>query len=98
VTDASILPRNTEIEAALFARRRLVSGRAPRSRHRGAAPLGLAGDAAHGGFRTAPRRPGAFGYGSAHSDINLHLFTESPEAVSIRLEDQGIPHEVLERR
>ena len=38
------------------------------------------------------------GTASAHSDINLHLFTESPEAVSIRLEDHGIPHEVLERR
>jgi hypothetical protein len=28
----------------------------------------------------------------------LHLFTESPEAVSILLEERGIRHEVLERR
>jgi hypothetical protein len=38
------------------------------------------------------------GTASAHSEINLHLFSDSPEAVSIRLEERGVPHEVLERR
>ena len=38
------------------------------------------------------------GTASAHSEINLHLFAETPEAVSIRLEERGVPHEVLERR
>lgn len=38
------------------------------------------------------------GTASGHSEINLHLFSESPEAVSIRLEERGVPHEVVERR
>jgi hypothetical protein len=38
------------------------------------------------------------GTASAHSEINLHLFAETPEAVSIQLDDRGVPHEALERR
>jgi hypothetical protein len=38
------------------------------------------------------------GSASAHSDIHLHLFSDSAEAVSLRLEERGVPHEVLERR
>jgi hypothetical protein len=38
------------------------------------------------------------GTASAHSEINLHLFSETPEAVSLRLEERGVPHEVVERR
>jgi hypothetical protein len=38
------------------------------------------------------------GTASAHSDIQLHLFSESAEAVLIRLEERGVPHEALERR
>jgi hypothetical protein len=42
--------------------------------------------------------PVLVGTASAHSDIHLHLFSESAEAVSIRLEERGVPHETLERR
>jgi hypothetical protein len=38
------------------------------------------------------------GTASAHSEINLHLFSDTPEAVSIELQDRGVPHEALERR
>ena len=38
------------------------------------------------------------GTASAHSDIHLHLFSDSAEAVSLRLEERGVPHETLERR
>jgi hypothetical protein len=38
------------------------------------------------------------GTASAHSEINLHLFSDSAEAVSLRLEECGVPHEVQERR
>jgi hypothetical protein len=38
------------------------------------------------------------GTASPHSDINLHLFSESAESVSIRLDERGVPHEPLERR
>lgn len=98
VTDASILPRNTEIEAALVAHQRLFAA----DRHE--ADLAALRRAALEAMRLMadfqPRLVGPVlaGTASAHSEINLHLFTESPEAVSIRLEERGVPHEVLERR
>jgi len=98
VTDASILPRNTEIEAALLAHQRLFGA----GRH--ADDLATLRRAALEAMRLMsdfhPRLVGPVlaGTASAHSEINLHLFTESPEAVSLRLEERGVPHEVLERR
>jgi hypothetical protein len=98
VTDASILPRNTEIEAAMVAHQRLFSA----GRH--ASELATLRRAALEAMRLmAPFQPRLVGpvlagTASAHSEINLHLFTESPEAVSMQLEERGVPHEVLERR
>jgi hypothetical protein len=98
VTDASILPRNTEIEAALFARRRLFAG----ERH--AAEIAVLRRSALEAMRLMadfePRLVGPVlaGTASAHSEINLHLFSDSPEAVSLQLEERGVPHEVQERR
>jgi hypothetical protein len=98
VMDASILPRNTEIESALFARQRLFS----RGRHE--AELADLRRSALQAMRLVadfePRLVGPVltGTASPHSEINLHLFADTPEAVSIRLEERGIPHEALERR
>jgi hypothetical protein len=98
VTDASILPRNTEIEAALVAHQRLFAA----DRHE--ADLAAMRRSALEAMRLMsdfqPRLVGPVltGTASAHSEINLHLFSDSPEAVSIRLEERGVPHEVLERR
>ena len=98
VTDASILPRNVEIEAALMAHQRLFGA------HRHAEDLAALRRSALEAMRLMsdfhPRLVGPVlaGTASLHSEINLHLFTESPEAVSLRLEDRGVPHEVLERR
>ncbi len=98
VIDASILPRNTEIESALFARRRLFSdGRHEQAladlRRSALEAMRLMAD-----FEPRLVGPVLTGAASPHSDINLHLFSESAEAVSIRLEDLGVPHETLERR
>jgi hypothetical protein len=98
VTDASILPRNTEIEAALHAHQRLFGA----DRHEAdiAALRRSALEAMRLMAEFQPRLVGPVlaGTASAHSEINLHLFSESPEAVSLRLEERGVPHEVLERR
>jgi hypothetical protein len=98
VTDASILPRNTEIEAALVAHQRLF--RAGRHETDLAALRRSALEAMRLMADFQPRLVGPVlaGTASSHSEINLHLFSDSPEAVSLRLEDRGIPHEVLERR
>ena len=98
VTDASILPRNTEIEAALVAHQRLFAA----DRHEaGLASLrrsALEAMRLLADFQPRLVGPVLTGTASPHSEINLHLFTESAEAVSIRLEERGVPHEVLERR
>jgi hypothetical protein len=98
VMDASILPRNTEVEAALVAHQRLFG----RDRH--ASDLATLRRAALEAMRLMadfhPRLVGPVltGTASPHSEINLHVFTESPEAVSLELDERGIPHEVVERR
>ncbi len=48
----------------------------------------------------APRLVGSVLSGTAtqHSEVQLHLFAERPEAVTIWLMDQGIRHEVTARR
>jgi hypothetical protein len=38
------------------------------------------------------------GTASAHSEVNLHVFADSPEAVVLHLMEQGIPHDIGERR
>jgi hypothetical protein len=38
------------------------------------------------------------GTATAHNDITLHLFADTPESVAVRLIDRSIPHEVRERR
>ena len=38
------------------------------------------------------------GTATEHSDVQLHLFAETPESVAISLMDQGIRHEITARR
>src|SRR5512145_1267532 len=87
VTDASILPRNTEIEAAMIAHHRLFSNDrhdADLVRLRRAAldAMRLMAD-----FQPRLVGPVLIGTASPHSEINLHLFSETPEAVSLTLEE-----------
>lgn len=98
VTDASILPRNTEIEAARVVHQRLFAADRHESdlaalRRSALEAMRLLAD-----FQPRLVGPVLAGTASAHSEINLHVFSETPEAVSLRLEDRGVPHEVLERR
>jgi predicted nucleotidyltransferase len=98
VVDASILPRNTEIEAALFARQRLFSGGRHEAELADLRRSALQAMRLMSEFEPRLVGPVLTGTASAHSDINLHLFSETPEPVLIRLEERGIPHEELERR
>jgi hypothetical protein len=98
VADASVLPRNTEIEAALAEHHRLFG----LSRHQAALrDLRRTALQAMQLLREFDPRlvgPVLTGMASEHSEISLHLFTEQPETVGWRLEEQGIPHRVNERR
>lgn len=92
------LPSNSEIEAALEERQRLFGG----SAHD--ASLDRLRRAARDAMRLfdafEPRLVGPVLAGTAteHDAVQLHLFCDTPESVSIMLLERSIPHEELERR
>jgi hypothetical protein len=98
VTDGSILPRNTEIEAALVARQRLFSADRHAAEIENLRRSALEAMQLMAGFEPRLVGPVLAGTASPHSEINLHVFAETPEAVSIYLEERGIPNRLLERR
>ncbi|HTE42899.1 MAG TPA: hypothetical protein VK629_18900 [Steroidobacteraceae bacterium] len=98
VSDASVLPKNKEIEMAIADRQRLFEG----DRHDDTVAdlRRVALRAMHLLREFDPRLVGPVlsGTASAHSEINLHLFAESAETVAFRLMEHGIPHQAAERR
>jgi hypothetical protein len=92
------LPSNSEIQAALEERQRLFGG----SAHD--ADLARLRRAARDAMRLfeafEPRLVGPVlaGTATAHDAVQLHLFCDTPESVSIMLLELGIPHEEVERR
>jgi hypothetical protein len=98
VNDVSVLPKNTEIEAALRERQRLFGGdsHGHTLRERRRTALG----AMHLLADFQPRLVGPVLTGTAtdHSEISLHLFADRSETVAIRLMEIGVPHDFYERR
>ncbi|MGH8133777.1 MAG: hypothetical protein ACRETG_04700 [Steroidobacteraceae bacterium] len=95
---AALLPKNSEIEAALAEYQRLFGGASHlRSLH---AQRRAALAAMRYLSEFEPRLVGAVLSGTAteHSDVQLHLFAERAEAVTLKLLDEGVVHEVTERR
>lgn len=98
VFDGGLLPRNTEIEAALLSHQRLFGGirhaRSLNQQRRAALEAMQLLD------RFEPRLVGSVLHGSAteHANIQLHVFSDSPEAVYTHLLDRRYEYEVLERR
>jgi hypothetical protein len=98
VTDLAVLPKNAEIEEALAEHQRLFQPDAHASEL--SAMRGCAIDAMRLLAEFEPRLVGPLlsGTATAHNDITLHLFADTPESVAVRLIDRGIRHEVAERR
>jgi hypothetical protein len=98
VTDSSALPRNTEIEAALAEYQRLfdAGGHEQTLQEQRRAAL----HAMHWLSKFEPRLVGPVltGTATAHADIQLHLFADRSESVTLQLVDQGVAHEITERR
>jgi len=98
VTDGAVLPKNTEIEEALADYQRLFGGDSHTESLQAQREAALHAMRQLSGFK--PRLVGSVLSGTAteHSEVQLHLFAERPEAVTIWLMDQGIRHEVTARR
>jgi hypothetical protein len=98
VGDASVLPKNKEIEAALAEHHRLFGGHdhpdaLARLRRVALQAMRLLKE-----FEPRLVGPVLTGTASEHSEINLHLFADQAESVSMRLLENGIPFDVAERR
>lgn len=98
VTDFSALPRNVEIEAALVEYQRLFDAdthtQTLQSQRRAAL------HAMHWLCQFQPRLVGPVLSGTAteHTDIQLHLFADCAENVTLQLMERGVAHEITARR
>ena len=98
VTELAVLPRNTEIEAALAEHHRLFDPEAHASSLSAKREVALQAMRLLADFEPRLVGPLLSGTATAHNDITLHLFADTPEAVAVRLMDLSIRHEVAERR
>jgi hypothetical protein len=98
VVDGAVMPRNTEIEAALAEYQRLFGG----DSH--VESLYAQRLAAHEAMLSLlefqPRLVGAVlnGTATAHSEVQLHAFADRVESLTLKLLDRGIDYELGEKR
>jgi hypothetical protein len=98
VLEGSALPRNAEIEAALASYQRLFGGARHESSLQQQRKVALQAMQLLRQFE--PRAVGAVLAGTAtgYTDIQLHVFTDTAEAVSLHLADRRYEYEVFERK
>ena len=98
VTDKSVLPKNTEIEAALAEHHRLFGTDRHSTSLRTLRETALRAMRLLNIFQPRLVGPVLTGMASEHSEILLHLFADQPESVGWHLQERGIPHRLNERR
>lgn len=98
VVDGSFLPKNVEIEAALAAHLRLFAGDKHASSLQQQRRMALQAMQLLAKFE--PRLVGAVLNGTAteFADIQLHVFSDTPETVYLQLLDRRYEYEVFERK
>jgi len=97
-TDIAVLPKNTEIEAALAEHQRLFEADTHSSALQAARRTALQAMRLLQRFEPRLVGPVLSGTASAHSEVNLHLFADGAETVALHLMDNNIPHEMAQRR
>ena len=99
VTDrTATLPKNSEIEEALAAYQRLFGGASHLEALHAQRTAALAAMRYLEEFEPRLVGPVLSGTATEHSGVQLHLFADRAESVTLKLIDRGIPHEVTERR
>jgi hypothetical protein len=98
VTDLAVLPKNTEIEEALAEHQRLFVPDTHANELSAMRSTALEAMRLFADFEPRLVGPLLTGTATAHNDITLHLFSDTPESVAVRLIDRSIPHEFGERR
>lgn len=98
VADKAVLPGNVEIEAAIASHHRLFGGGGHQHTLRRLRQQALEAMRWLGEFDPRLVGPVLSGHASDHSEISLHLFNESAEAVALRLLELGIRYQSAQRR
>jgi len=98
ITNKRNLPNNSEIEAEIMLYQRLFKADTQPQILKALRETAIKAMQLFADFQ--PRLVGEVLAGTAtqHSDIVLHLFTDNPEDIVFYLMEQGIPHEVSEKR
>ena len=98
VTDNAVLPKNTEVEEALAEYQRLFGGDSHVETLYAQRQVALEAMKRLKEFEPRLVGPVLTGTATEHSQVQIHLFADRAESVAIKLMDEGIPHEVTERR
>ena len=97
-TDGATLPKNTEIEAALVEYQRLFAADTHLQSLRDQRRAALMAMQLLQEFEPRLVGPVLAGTATVHAYIDLHVFADPAEAVTLKLMEQGIPHDLLEHR
>lgn len=98
VTEEGALPSNAEIEAALVEYQRLFAADTHGVTLEAQRRAALRAMRSLASFSPRLVGPVLAGTATAHSDVHLHLFADSPESVALTLLDRGVGHEIGEHR
>ena len=98
IRDLAVLPKNTEIEAALVERQRLFSNEAHDQELSELRRTSLRLMQLLKQFQPRLVGPVLSGTASRHSEISLHLFADQPESVAFRLLEDGVQHQLGEKK
>ncbi len=98
VVDGAVLPRNSEIEAALAEYQRLFGGEEHVESLYAQRLAALAAMRALAPFEPRLVGPVLTGTATEHSHVQLHVFADRAESVALRLIDQGVPYQFGEKR
>ncbi|MDE2249802.1 MAG: hypothetical protein KGL25_00140, partial [Gammaproteobacteria bacterium] len=98
VAEEGMLPSNAEVEASLVEYQRLFGADTHGATLRAQRSVALRAMRSLAAFSPRLVGPVLAGTATAHHDVQLHLFTDQPEAVALNLLDRGVGHEVGEHR
>jgi len=98
VDGGAVLPKNSEIEVALAEYQRLFGGESHLLVLEAQRRAALTAMRCLHEFDPRLVGPVLSGTATEHSEVQLHLFADRAESVTLRLLDRGIPHEITERR
>ena len=98
VEEGAVLPKNVEIEEALAQYQRLFDGDSHLESLQAQRRAALAAMRRLREFEPRLVGPVLTGTATRHAPVQLHLFADCAESVTLRLIDLGLTHEVTEKR